>query len=113
MLHLRHKSSSVAEDPEKQKLDQIKSLSESIQKTTQSIVEQIQGIEDAAEEGNDDETKSIVIADASEHSFSPRKDRERSRGDSTPHSSPGKAMIDILSREVPEEGKDEIPIRLA
>lgn len=56
-------------------MDQIKSLSESIQKTTQSIVEQIEHIEEAAE------NNPVLIDDTSEHSFSPKKS-----GTNTPRS---------------------------
>jgi hypothetical protein len=56
-------------------LDQIKSLSESIQKTTQSIVEQIEHIEEAAD------NNSVLIDDTSEQSFSPKKS-----GTNTPRS---------------------------
>ena len=60
-MHVRVKSS------DENKLDQIKNLSDSITKKTQSIVEQIEYIEEAAENGHE----SVVIAEASEHSFSP------------------------------------------
>jgi len=70
--HLRHKSSpKIGEE----RLDQIKSLSESIQKTTQSIVEQIENIEEAAE------NNPVLIDDTSEQSFSPKKS-----GTNTPRS---------------------------